>query len=761
MDRVFADETTLPDTIQPLLEDLKTIAKRKNLSVHDMLIDYLNDRDSYQPFVSQGQPITPRQVIEKALAIITNQDDSTGSYTDLELALSSIRSYDQKATSSKNKYNWKLPKAELYKALSVYYPEFAKQFSLENFRNLTSDELQALFTGPNGLFLGNPKLERAKILQVTQGTKSVVQPAEATSKIEGKLQKGYIKTIWESIREQAAAAGVELAEKYSAYEKLEPEAMAELFNQVHYQYVAEDGESHTVTAKVVSDKNGNKRVQYSYEYTVVNQPKVKESASYITLTFPYSTLGEIYHFGYSGTQSFFAPVTEGPVANGSYRGMYIYKATLPNQKTVYAISRSIISPNSYAQTFASLDEAIAGVDRAFANDKIGENGLVSIKQQTGIPRQVNLEMRNLKEGQIISVLDIALPFFSLNKLPGSFRQMMSLTVPDFQARLRNLSNIEKIDTPEKAAAFLIKATQLIPNRTTLDRLTGVDNLLDFIVQNQEGAEAIIEEIAAAPKKHYYIEKLVVTKEEGHRQKRQIATLRLLEDGGTSINLEGNRVGDTSVDEFINQAMDGAINFINQKYGIQVTSMTSSELEQFSRENNLGLESKVDSIKAFIYNGQIYINTSNAKTSDLYHEISHLFLGALKAQYPEGYQQIIAEYQAKSAYKRKFNWISRSYTNFAMQDKVEEAVVDMIADELFRDGALSIGGFNQARFTEMMQSIINTVDSFKKDMTDSGLGFNDFMKTLISSTAGKQQKQRILTNFVQQMIANKQISEVNC
>nr|DAO31164.1 MAG TPA: hypothetical protein [Crassvirales sp.] len=46
-----------------------------------------------------------------------------------------------------------------------------------------------------------------------------------------------------------------------------------------------------------------------------------------------------------------------------YHGVYIYKYYNPSAKvTHYAISRSIISPSSYSQTFNSLEAAKAKID---------------------------------------------------------------------------------------------------------------------------------------------------------------------------------------------------------------------------------------------------------------------------------------------------------------------------------------------------------------------------------------------------------------
>lgn len=754
---VFENEANMPDAILPYIEDLKVISKRYGKSIKDIVIEYLNNKDTLKPFIYKSNTITPRQVIGRVVATLTNDYNFDESMTDLEMSISSIKA-------DSTGYNWKLPKAELYTMLTTYFPELKEQLSLENFRNLTNEELSNLFTGPDGLFVGHPKLGRAQIKSSTRGSKKVIQPEEATTKKVGKLTHEYLKAAWNEVRSQAAAAGIELPVKYSEYAKENPESMANIFNSANFQYTdSSTGQTHTIHARVVEDKTGRKKVEYSYEYEVVNEPKVQESASYITLTFPYSTIGEIYNFGYN-TQSIFSPVNEGDVVAGKYNGMYMYKASIPTvhgNRTVYAISRSIISPNSYMSTYPSLEAAIEGINRKVATDRIGANSLITIKQTGDIPRQSNIELDSIQDGQIITTLAIDLPKVQIEKLPSSVRQMLSLTVPEFQQFLSTIPNITKLDTPEKAAAFLLLVSDKFSRADSREvgKAKTMNTIIELLKSGNyaEIINDIINTIDTAPTRSYYVEKLVVSKETEHRAKRKIATLKLLEDGGNSVDVNGSKIGDISVDEFIGQTMNGAIEFFNRQYGVNVVSMTSAELLAFSAENNLGLENNIDGIKAFIYNDKIYINTTNAKTSDLFHEISHIFLGVLKARYPEGYQQIIQEYQRKAGYKRKFDWISSAYSNFAMQDKVEEAVVDMIADEMFKDNKLSVG-FNADRFTEIMQDIINKVDSFKQDMMDNGLGFNDFMKTLMDAESDKMKRQRIITNFIRSKLGNEIVED---
>lgn len=755
------DMNNLPDSIKPFAEDLKAIAKKVSLSPAETILSYLNHRDSIKPFMDGGRVITPRVVLGNIIAALANEFNPDTNMTDLEVSVSSLKT-------NKKGYDWKVEKTELYNLLTLHFPNLKEQISLENFKRLSAEELQALFTGNIGLFRGHPKLERAVVAAETQSTKTLIEEEPEKITKTGVLSKEDLKAAWSLVQARAAEVGVTLSDNYNVYAKQAPQDMADLFNQLHIELSPKEGmPKRLITAKVTTNRKGQPTVQYNYEYEVEAQERIKESESHITLSFPYTPLGDIYNFGYN-SQSIFSPVTEGPIERGHYNGMLIYRAAREdyngNMRYVYAISRHILSPHAHMSTYPSLETAMRAIDQKQLTERIGDNSLISIKQGNGIPRSSVLELKDLREGQIVSTLDITLPNIQFRKLPNSLKQLFELTVSEFHEKLAGIPNITKLNTAEKVAAFLYKATDLFSSdeiqRIQESRTT--QGIVELLTSGNYEAQLIdiTDQIDSASQKHFYVEKLRTVKETKARAKTKVATLRYLNNGGTDINLEGTRVGDISVDEFIGQTMSNAVDFFNQKFGVTITSMTASELADFNQQENLGLDRKLDSIKAFIYKGQVYINTSNAKSSDLYHEIAHIFLGVLKVQMPEAYQQLITSYQNQAYFKRKLNFVNRSYKNFALQDRIEEAVVDMIGDSLMQDSSM-VQGFDQARVTELLQNIFNTIDSFRTDLMNSGLGFTEFMSKLITENQDKMAKRRMLTEFIHQSMANNKILEVDC
>jgi len=70
------------------------------------------------------------------------------------------------------------------------------------------------------------------------------------------------------------------------------------------------------------------------------------------------------------------------------------------------------------------------------------------------------------------------------------------------------------------------------------------------------------------------------------------------------------------------------------------------------------------VKAFVYNGQIYINTSNANVEDLFHELSHILLGIVKAKDLNMYNELIDSYKTKNGYKYLFNTHRKTYKHYS-------------------------------------------------------------------------------------------------
>lgn len=107
------------------------------------------------------------------------------------------------------------------------------------------------------------------------------------------------------------------------------------------------------------------------------------------------------------------------------------------------------------------------------------------------------------------------------------------------------------------------------------------------------------------------------------------------------------------------------------YGINLIQITSKELAQIE-----GIP-EIQSASAFVYNGDIYINTDFADIDAPIHELTHILLGSIRFKNPELYTQLVEE-----AYKfPSFKLMTEQYPNKTRLDVLEEIFVSETAKYL--------------------------------------------------------------------------------
>lgn len=705
------DDNTLREDLKEYQEELNSIINKYNTTGEKLLLDYLDNKSKYKPFKdSNGNNVIPSKTLNNILCKIQDVYNSDVGKSDLELAIKSMSN-----AKHKNRFEYKITIKNLYSVLSDYIQDMP---SFEEFNNLSQEDLQQFL---HNIFLFDPNLMKAKVSKIIGGeTKEVVKEP-----IDKKIPQTEIKKKWKELQEQYNKQGIKL-ESLDKTIKNSPEQAIGLLK--------------TALANLNPDISiQDDKIQIKYK--TKEEVQQKESAKQLILSFPYSSLGEVYNFGYD-SKYLFSPVKaeEGVDTDGLYHGVYIYKYYNPSTRiTHYAISRSIISPNSYSQTFNSLEAAKAKIDSWNETQTLREAGLYSIKMHPTTPRTSKIELKGVKEGQIITTLDIQLP--SIQKLPEIFKQVLNGTLANFRKVFSNVEDIETLDTPEKAAAFVYLFTKGL--KTAENKNTDINQL---IKSNSKLGKEIVDQINKAETKSYLVEEM----------RGNIATLKYLENNGNKIDITG-KFGDEAATKPTTASMEQAVKYFNEKFGIAINTMSQTELNDFGKQNNID----VKNARAFIYNGQIYINSSNANVSDVFHEMSHIFLGVLKAKYPKSYQEVISKYQQKPKFRTNLDYINEAYTNFAMQDRLEECVADMIADQMFQKQSL-IKEFKGQDFLEDFKFIF---DNFPKNVVnpiaESGLAFDIFMKEGISENYEEMKRNMKISNLIKDNIELGKIKEFGC
>lgn len=714
----FIQGNTLDDSLKKFEESLSLIAKHHGVSIQKLIEDFLVNKNAYRTFRQGSKVYSPKRIINEVLTIITGELYNSGDKSDLQLELESIK--EDKSTNNE----WIFDKKNLYLTLTTFFEDFSKQYSYEQFKELDTEALNTLL---KGLFANDVKLLKATVKSEVRGKKVVKDNSD--KKTIRRVPKPWIQKMY---KESFLPKNPDLAKKYPKFEdaaKLMGYEFKKIAEEAFPKYTDDSGNSYDIVIEMDEAHN----VTITYEKEVA--PTVREKSSYVTISLNnWSTIGEVYDFSYADQPLF--TFTE------NYKGFYIYEFH-KNGTTHYAISRSIISPKAYMRTFSSLDYAKAAIDNN--EDTLLESGLYSIKQHTGRPRTSKIEMKGLRVGQIVTTLDLKLPSYAYSDFSNSVKELLTGSVQKFQEKLGFIEGIETLDTPEKAVAFIYLAHKTMKSS---------DDFFEVLNEKTDVVKSIIETINSAPTVSYLVEKENYYKKGGNEYQ-----LKLLQNNGTNISTEG-KFEDITVQDFIDQNLNEVITYFNNQFGINIHSITRSELELLSKEHSLGLENKLDTVKAFVLNGEIYINTSNANAEDLFHELSHILLGVVKAANPEAYEEIIKSYQKKGGYKYQYNIHRKTYTHYAEQDVVEETIADMIASDMFKAKQLGESNFEGNEFLKLFENILTKSEAFTKDMRDNGLGFSRYISSLLSENGSAVRRNMSISELIRQYISEGKIKE-NC
>ena len=187
-------------------------------------------------------------------------------------------------------------------------------------------------------------------------------------------------------------------------------------------------------------------------------------------------------------------------------------------------------------------------------------------------------------------------------------------------------------------------------------------------------------------------------------------------------------------------MHTAAQYFNKKYGVDVNVLSKEELDQFVEEygkTHKGFSLGKDT-RAFVLDGKIYINGAKANVSDMFHEMGHIFLGIVKAKSPEAYNHLIEYFKEKytDRYLNMMGSIDDAYKGFSKQDKIEEVIVSIMAQNMFKKGSL-VSGFNGTdfddEFNDMFTQIQEDFDSIIHATPNDSLDFQGLVQTLMADS----------------------------
>lgn len=137
------------------------------------------------------------------------------------------------------------------------------------------------------------------------------------------------------------------------------------------------------------------------------------------------------------------------------------------------------------------------------------------------------------------------------------------------------------------------------------------------------------------------------------------------------------------------------------YGINIIPITNAELNSPQWGNIIG----VDGVKAFVYNGNIYLNTDIATVDSPVHEFLHLLLGGIKYNNRNLYEELVNSSEQFETYQE----ISERYPNRTHGDVNEEVFVTEVAKYLTGQTSAIDNLGNNIKY-EIFYNINRTLDS---------------------------------------------------
>lgn len=171
------------------------------------------------------------------------------------------------------------------------------------------------------------------------------------------------------------------------------------------------------------------------------------------------------------------------------------------------------------------------------------------------------------------------------------------------------------------------------------------------------------------------------------------------DNNGEFSTENDDITDNEVNSFhyFNEVLDK----LQTLYGINIIPITNAELNSAQWKDIIG----VDGVKAFVYNGDIYLNTDIATVDSPVHEFLHLLLGGIKYSNRGLYEQLINSSEQFETYQE----ISENYPNRTRGDVNEEVFVTEIAKYLTGQTS-ALDNLEGAIKYEIFYNINRTLDS---------------------------------------------------
>lgn len=463
-----------------------------------------------------------------------------------------------------------------------------------------------------------------------------------------------------------------------------------------------------------------------------------------------------------------------------YGGYNIFETQAEGVKK-YFYSYTLLEDNRVSSEFNSIDECINDINEKLKYKNLRAKNKIEFHLSKESGKTIDLDLIYAKDS-IVEILDIPDIIFDNNtKIPDSVQtyflrndsfyytidKFFNNIVKNWNGMTDELfSNLkEELNSPELITAF----TYYLYSDIDFDGKTQKSSDV-----NTENIEKCFEDFKTNLKKDngnyktkkYYIRETSqrdINKSEQYQFKgdKKLYKIQFYPANEEFINnYKKNQLYPKSV--FFTTLADT----IYKKLSVPVNVMTEDELvEQFG---------EIGSEKAFIKEGQIYINLNKANVYDLFHEYTHILLGIMKYNNYSAYQNLLKSYVNSKQGKERYNQLKEGdeYKGLSDQDLIEEAfAIDYgyyINNRLgsFSNDIEFNDIFKEATHVVVKQMNDNLFDSkISEFKLTSNLQMNDTFEKLSSDIREKLNKgvkveeipldkYRRITNFIKQEMNNR-------
>lgn len=482
---------------------------------------------------------------------------------------------------------------------------------------------------------------------------------------------------------------------------------------------------------------------YQYDYS---------SKKGITLKQQFTPISEKYGIAYDTIQS---------MATEPYRGYTIYTESLPNKKKRYYLSRGTMVEQSLSNSYTSKKTAQAAVDKALAKQHLRKNSLIEFKFRdrsvnedgssnwdNSLPSEFVRSSTNFLPGQIIESLNI--PVDKNTNIRGDEQFLLgknAYTLQSFNKLIQswNIDDnskaqiVSEMNTPEKAVTYIYKVNELIG----MEDRTNAKELVN-----------IADNIAGSDSNYYYVEDRKSLGSNGWEYK-VIPT-----DKDQIQEYKKNQTAP------ITMWMSAISTALQNQFGVPINLITSEEV---SKELKGIADPNID--KAFIYNGEVYVNTSIASTNDLLHEHVHLVLGMLKSN-PElrgNYERLLNLVLSTDEGRFTLNKLKDRYSGLSQMDLAEEVFAKLFSNYVRKHTSLQtdqVFSASEDQLKKLTKSVFNTNISdikefYGKSVTSIFGKFNKEIAQMLQSPDidfGSTKNSRKISAWISKQVADGNIIE---